>query len=591
MNIETFGSFPSDLESVVKLLESSGFVLLKLDKSNNKINGTSALDYIFNKYGIEPAEVCEKVFNILKGNQSKGGEELFQMQSKTGRLVWFQANFSENNNEILVILKDVTDEREILERGAEASMLIELFDKNIKGTYISIIDANSNNIIYSSTNVQEIWNIEKIPQKGDSGNSLIQGMINSVREDFGDAFIKYVSSEVDQEVLCPMIDPKGMQHWIAIRRFVIYNLDQTKRYFIDLSYDATESVRLQEELNNIEVWNEGLFSQLPDEIYHINNKGEVLNANNLSNTMLNLLSLNDLEKITKEIEELSDGVGSKSIELEIADGNRMKYFEIRFMSIPAKYSSLVMIRDITELKLSYEEKLKREVDRVIKCLSTIVHDMKGKLAVLKSSADLIEMIVSMSGSPDSKLERHSNKIQKAVDWLNETVEMYSHLGRVHNLGKFEISLEAVNIGGLINEIVEEQNEISTTHIMNTDIPQDSGIILADRKLLKHAFVNFVTNACKYSPQDSIVNVKVVNNGSLKIYFEDHGIGMTESEVKKIFEPFFRGSNVQGIHGTGIGMYIANMCIAAHGGNIQVESELGKGSTFIVNFQKQAVAEI
>jgi len=107
-------------------------------------------------------------------------------------------------------------------------------------------------------------------------------------------------------------------------------------------------------------------------------------------------------------------------------------------------------------------------------------------------------------------------------------------------------------------------------------------VTGDENLLKIALSNIIDNACKYSPDHSVnITINRLDN-SLELVFEDKGIGIPEEDLPKIFEPFYRGSNVQSIPGSGIGLSLVSQIIRNHNGSVKIESATAKGTKVIVN---------
>ena len=106
--------------------------------------------------------------------------------------------------------------------------------------------------------------------------------------------------------------------------------------------------------------------------------------------------------------------------------------------------------------------------------------------------------------------------------------------------------------------------------------------MMDEKLLRHIFINLLSNAIKYSPVDSSVNFDLIGENETAIFrVQDRGIGIPPKDTKQLFHSFHRGSNVENISGTGLGMSIVKQCVDLHGGEISVTSEVGIGTTFVV----------
>jgi len=107
-------------------------------------------------------------------------------------------------------------------------------------------------------------------------------------------------------------------------------------------------------------------------------------------------------------------------------------------------------------------------------------------------------------------------------------------------------------------------------------------MVADPKLLSQVFDNLLSNAIKYSPGGGIVRITSrAEEGWFVVSVDDHGIGIPSADVGRLFERYFRGSNVSGIVGTGVGLNLVKMVVDLHGGDVAVESQEGKGSRFTV----------
>jgi signal transduction histidine kinase len=107
-------------------------------------------------------------------------------------------------------------------------------------------------------------------------------------------------------------------------------------------------------------------------------------------------------------------------------------------------------------------------------------------------------------------------------------------------------------------------------------------MVGDSKLLSQVFDNLLSNAIKYSPGGGGVRIASwAEVGGLVVAVEDKGIGIPAADVDRLFERYFRGSNVSGIVGTGVGLDLVKMVVDLHGGSVTVDSEEGKGSRFTV----------
>ena len=104
----------------------------------------------------------------------------------------------------------------------------------------------------------------------------------------------------------------------------------------------------------------------------------------------------------------------------------------------------------------------------------------------------------------------------------------------------------------------------------------------DPKLMKQVVVNMFSNALKYSESPSPILIRVFKEKDDVVFsISDQGIGISKQDQKMIFEPFYRASNIENVSGTGLGLAIVKQVVALHNGKIQIQSELGKGTTFTV----------
>jgi signal transduction histidine kinase len=116
---------------------------------------------------------------------------------------------------------------------------------------------------------------------------------------------------------------------------------------------------------------------------------------------------------------------------------------------------------------------------------------------------------------------------------------------------------------------------------NSLTDSDQMIVIGDGYLLKVAVSNIIENACKFSP-DHTVNIKFQHVEKwIEVVFTDSGIGISEEDLQKIFEPFYRGTNALSVSGSGIGLPLVNQIIKNHNGIIKISSEVGKGTSVTV----------
>lgn len=119
------------------------------------------------------------------------------------------------------------------------------------------------------------------------------------------------------------------------------------------------------------------------------------------------------------------------------------------------------------------------------------------------------------------------------------------------------------------------------------IPEDDHLITlrGNKKLLHAALVNVLENACKFSDNRRVNMMVKTDENVLAISIIDNGMGIATQDLQNIFQPFYRASNARGFKGSGIGLSLTEKIVKMHGGEIQVNSTLGKGTEFTIFFQQ------
>ena len=136
---------------------------------------------------------------------------------------------------------------------------------------------------------------------------------------------------------------------------------------------------------------------------------------------------------------------------------------------------------------------------------------------------------------------------------------------------------------LVTNAVDSLDDVSA-HRITTEIDDRSPyFVLADAARLERVITNFLTNALKYSSEDTTVSIRLARkDGTVELAVIDHGIGIAPESVTRLFERGFRTkAGKSRAEGLGLGLYIARLIVELHSGRIETSSEVGKGSTFTV----------
>jgi signal transduction histidine kinase len=135
---------------------------------------------------------------------------------------------------------------------------------------------------------------------------------------------------------------------------------------------------------------------------------------------------------------------------------------------------------------------------------------------------------------------------------------------------------------LLHEICLLHSEIAPGYRLEESYGAARLPMVGDPKLLSQVFNNLLSNAIKYSPGDSVIKIgAAIEADRAVVTVEDSGLGIPPGDIDRLFERYFRGSNVSGIVGTGVGLNLVKMVVDLHGGDIEVDSTEGTGSRFTV----------
>ncbi len=225
---------------------------------------------------------------------------------------------------------------------------------------------------------------------------------------------------------------------------------------------------------------------------------------------------------------------------------------------------------------------KRFAQRQVDFVSSVSHEFRTPLAVIYSASEnLTDGVVD---SPEN-VAKYGNLIKREGKKLSVMVEQILEFAGA-NSGHKKYKFETINVSQVVeNVILDNENLFAKENvIVEKNIAQNLSNIHADANALSHAIQNLITNSIKYSSDKKYLKISVESeNNQINISVKDNGIGISNKDLKQIFEPFYRGKSVVDaqIHGNGLGLSLVKQIVAAHGGKVTVESELGKGSKFII----------
>jgi signal transduction histidine kinase len=219
-----------------------------------------------------------------------------------------------------------------------------------------------------------------------------------------------------------------------------------------------------------------------------------------------------------------------------------------------------------------------ELDRMKSELVNIVaHDFRAPLAGVLGHAELLEW---KPDAPEADRVEQARSIIQAATHMASLVDKTLKTTRLE-MGHFPFEFGLVDLGAVVREVLARMPE-DHRHPIQPEIPDDPVPCWADRERLAEVIENLVSNAVKYSPDGGAVRVEVARDAdAATVRVADRGVGIEPAAQQKLFKPFsrIRDHKTAAIQGSGLGLYICERIVKAHGGRFAVDSRPGQGSTF------------
>jgi PAS domain S-box-containing protein len=243
----------------------------------------------------------------------------------------------------------------------------------------------------------------------------------------------------------------------------------------------------------------------------------------------------------------------------------------------------VIVIDITERKQA-EEKVRevetlKEIDRLrTELLSNISHELRTPLTSIKGFATMLLEYGERIELEEKR--KYLKTIDLSTDKLIELIDQLLDMSRL-DAGILTIDNKTTNINKLIQDVGNEAQVRLDGHRLQLDLPGNLPRLSIDARRVRQVLENLISNAVKYSKANTEIKIAVQSDiQELLISVADEGMGISQEELPRVFDRFFRSrrSQMQGIKGVGLGLSICKRLIEAQGGRIWIESEEGKGST-------------
>ena len=321
-----------------------------------------------------------------------------------------------------------------------------------------------------------------------------------------------------------------------------------------------------------------ILSSMTDGVVMTDYEGSILMANTAAESQFNFKEANSLGKPLIEVihdHEIDELVKKclKTAQEQTGQIDVAGRF-LRVVAIPLSSGkppgALALFQDLTEMRNL--QTMRREF------VGNISHELRTPLAAIKAIVDTLQN----GAINDMKVAKDfMEKLDVEVDGMTQMVTELLELSRIEG-GRAKLKTGLVDLNLLVEEVVTRlspQAERAKVSLAFERVPE-MPLVHADKERIQQVMVNLIHNAIKFTPAGGKVTVDARSeNGAVITRVSDTGIGISMEDLPHVFERFYKADKSRSGSGTGLGLAIAKHTVQAHGGNIWVQSEEGRGSTF------------
>ena len=257
------------------------------------------------------------------------------------------------------------------------------------------------------------------------------------------------------------------------------------------------------------------------------------------------------------------------------DGETRRWFESNAQPVPGADGAtwgVLVIRDITDRSLRRQQE---------QFLAMVAHELRTPLTALSGRLQLLIRRLAQSGAEDRVRQEAAHALEQA-----RRLEMHIHelldATRVQ-VGQLTLDRAPLDLGPLVREVAEVAQPLAGNQTIDVAVPDHPVMIDGDAHRLQQVLLNLLTNAITHAPGTERIEVRLFTEAdSAVLEVEDAGQGIAAEDLPRVFTRFYQsGSSPTACSGLGLGLYITQEIVTAHGGTITARSTVGEGSTFTV----------
>lgn len=370
-----------------------------------------------------------------------------------------------------------------------------------------------------------------------------------------------------------------------IYRYGIYELDSLSESINTMAKQLDEKLGIISEQKNLQ---QVVLESMKEGVLAIDYNERVLLINKEAEQILNIDSLDTRGKMLQEAVRISEiqkffrGIIAEGKQLQseiLLQHEKEKVLQLTGTLLQDSEGKaigvLVVINDVSNLK--YLDTLKKDL------IANVSHELKTPVTTIKGFVETLKES-DFAGSKDTA--KFLNIIYKNVERLNNLIDDLLSLSRIEQATESNsIKFHIEDIESVIQSVIDNFQLLALEKNINIESQCEKSLSAhVNRQLLEQAIGNLLDNSIKYSDNKTkIIISSKVSYGNLLISVEDEGPGIEKEHFERLFERFYRidKSRSRDEGGTGLGLAITKHIVQAHGGNIEVVSEMGKGSKFTI----------
>ena len=623
--------FQQDQEIFNILLDSVSEVVIIVDNHQNILEANRSVETIFgykkselvgkalnllipSNYHIEHSKYFDEFVNIDKPRKMADSADIFA-KKKDGTIFPVEVELNPfsiySKNYIMALIKDVSEKKEV-----EKNLMLRTKALQSSNNGIVITDAlkHDNPIIYYNSTFQKLtgYSDEEILNQNCrflQGNDRNQKSLEDLR--------KAINKGESCQARIRNYKKDGTLFWNDLYVFPITNSRGVVTNFIGIQNDVTLRIKIEEERHHLA----SIFDESLNEIYVFDASTlKFINVNfgaqknigyrleELKNmTVLDIKPNEDELKYRKTIDVLLKNNVEKiefesvhkrkdattypvEVHLQVSNLNNRDVFIAIILDITERKNYTTNLeKKVEERTYQLERALNKEIelnDLKTSFLSLVSHEFKTPLSAILTSSELLTKY--QFENQQEKRNKHIKTIIDRVHFLNNIINDFLSVERLET-GKINYRFSNFKISKVVNEAVYDANMLlKQGQQINYPENIDDLSLFQDEKIMQLILSNLLYNSIKYSPEESIIDLKIEQNDKLtKLTIKDKGIGIPDKDQKHIFERYFRAQNVINTQGTGIGLNIVKNHLENLGGTIYFESIEHKGTTFVITLPNYA----